>query len=241
MNGSEYPGYGGYSYLTTAAQYVPQSYDYPTFHSPEWHASGFPPSQGQLSSSQPEGVSPFWSPSHPVVSTVYQNSPTAAAGQVPPTPFESPGFPYNQSQNQASWGQSRSLSYGHIEGIQQQYGGYHPLSSHSSQIQSPAFPPYAHQLPSNHPPAAATEASPSAISTPTTTQQLPSYPSYQQAAWTYPQPAPLPSTHEPNSETYPHSNWYNERSPLPKPNEQKPIPAPQYAHPQAYYSAVSHP
>jgi hypothetical protein len=243
-NGGEYLEYGGYVYLTRAVQYAPQSYGYPTFSSPEhWQAPGFPPSQAQVSSSQPDSVSPLWSPNHPVVSTAYQNSPTVAAGQAPPAPFESPGFPYNQSQNQASWGQPRSLSYGHIEGIQHQYSGYHPLSSHhSSQVQSPAFPPpYPHQLPSNHLSAAATEASPSTVHTPTTTQHLPSYPAYQQPAWTtYPQPAPLPSTHEPHSDAYSHPRWYSEPSPLTKPNEQTPATGLQYAQPPTYYSNVSH-
>jgi len=170
----------------------------------------------------------------------YQTSPSTASGQVPATPFESPGFPYNQSQTAPNWGQPRSLSYGHIEGIQHHYA-YHPLSTQQSpQVQSPAFPTYPQQLPSNHPAAPSTEAGASAIQTPVTTQHMQSYSSYHPGWTAYQQPNLLASTNEPNANMFQNPQWYSEQSPLTKQMEQIPGDAPPYGHTPAYYSNVSH-
>jgi hypothetical protein len=230
----------GFGVPSTDGQYPLPGYGYPTFQSTDgWAAPGFSQGHAQVPNTQQEAGGNYWSPTHPNASSAYQTSPTAVAEPVPSTPFESSGFPYHQ--NTQNWVQPRSLSFGHIEGLQHHYP-YTGLSSHhSSQVPSPAFPPYAPPLPSNHPSAPATEAATNSIHTPATTQQLPSYP--YQPAWqpSYPQPASIPSTHEPHTGSFANTQWYADPASVVKPGDPPPVTGSQYSDHPTYYAHVSHP
>ena len=225
---------------STNGQYPLTGYGFATFQPNDgWATPGFSQSHAQVPNTQPEAGGSYWSPTHPNASAAYQTSPTAVTEHVPSTAFNSSTFPYHH--NTQNWVQPRSLSFGHIEGIQHHFPFPTLSSHHSSQVTSPAFPPFTPQLPSNHPSASATEATANSLPTPTTAQQLQSYP-YQPAWPSYAQPVSLPSTHEPHTGGYtnPHP-WYPESTSVAKSGDPSPVTGSQYSNHPTYYSHVSHP
>lgn len=204
----------------------------PTFHPPEGWNSGYSSEHSRSQTHGPGSISPFWSSAHPPASSSYQTSPRTSVGATAHSPFESPTFNYHQ--NHHAWAQPRSLSFSHFEP-----GGGLPLPQYQHPSQEPQghhpqrfpFPP---SLPSNtHAPITSAEQHPTAL--PTAAQAPPNF-TYQQHWQSYPQPQPLPSTHERQPPESYASQWYQDPAQAPRSQEEH---AP-YSNPDVYYPHGTH-
>jgi hypothetical protein len=194
----------------------------PSAPSASWNTNA-PPVR---SSHQVQQVSPsYWSPPHPVVT--YAPVAESVIHQASPTQYGSQNFPFQQDSH--SWAPpTRSMSFGTIEGMPQQYP-YHELQpQHGVPGPLPSFHFAPHpqhdvsRLPSS-------ESHHLPVTAPGAEQPTPLPPFHLQKSWSTVESGPnYSSTGEPTQQpTLPSNAWY------PHP--------PQYGHSQQYYHQSSHP
>lgn len=157
-----------------ASQHPPFAYTHQMEN--QWTSSGFlPQSSG---AEEPPSATGYWRPSNSTAPSAYGSDSNLSGGQTPATMSSTSNMSYGAHHDGQGWVQpTRSMSYGNIEGLPQQFPGQHLGTQHdyrgrnspynfSPSIETSAGPMHASSIP---------ESSSGPLSAPIVTQSIQNY------------------------------------------------------------------